>query len=87
MTTAHGSMEVESVACMRHHSSFCQHAVPQQFSSMFTCHQVSVTCVSVVRILFEGSSLSTGNRADFIRGWILFDVWILLEEIQYIWNN
>ena len=39
-----------------------------------------------VQILIEGGYyfISTGNRADTIREWILFDVQVLFEEISYM---
>ena len=63
-TSAHGSMEVESVVCTQRHSHFCQHTVPQQYLVHVgvSLHHVSVTCVGVVRILFEGGYYFTQHR-------------------------
>ena len=63
--TARGSMEAESVPHTQRHSRFCQHAVPQQFLSMLACH-CTTWCRYYSRV--DTISLSTGNRADTIRG-------------------
>ena len=57
-------------------------AVP--FSSMLVCHHVAIVLWAWCRYYSKADiiSLSISNRADTIRRQILFDVQILLEEIQ-----